>query len=327
MDSVLDLFSSHDEISSPTHESDALRLRRALQRLRINLEDADSEVMEMLEEWQEEAKACEEKEQLAAKKKIMGIGHRVYKVLDPRAPHLKKMAEKLADFLALKGIRSMEQLLRCNIHQMRALWGGIIGERYYHWLKGDDVYVPPTRTSTLGHQHVLEPDLRTNAGAASVLMKLLSKAAARLRRERFYARRLSVHVSFMEERPQTYGRPALPSTWQSGGPTYWEKSTKLPETQDTMTFMNMFSLMWEQVPPGKPLRVGVVLSDLIREDQHQYSLFENPKREMLSRALDGVNDRFGGGTLFYGGQVRAEDAAPTRIPFTRVPRLKEFEGE
>ncbi len=32
---------------------------------------------------------------LAQKKKIMGIGHRVYKVLDPRAPHLKKMAQKL----------------------------------------------------------------------------------------------------------------------------------------------------------------------------------------------------------------------------------------
>src|SRR5574341_1218525 len=32
---------------------------------------------------------------LAQKKKIMGIGHRVYKVLDPRAPHLKAMAIKL----------------------------------------------------------------------------------------------------------------------------------------------------------------------------------------------------------------------------------------
>lgn len=32
---------------------------------------------------------------LARKKKIMGIGHRVYKVLDPRAPHLKKMALQL----------------------------------------------------------------------------------------------------------------------------------------------------------------------------------------------------------------------------------------
>lgn len=33
---------------------------------------------------------------LAQKKKIMGIGHRVYKVLDPRAPHLKRMAQILA---------------------------------------------------------------------------------------------------------------------------------------------------------------------------------------------------------------------------------------
>lgn len=34
---------------------------------------------------------------LAQKKKIMGIGHRVYKVLDPRAPHLKAMAIKLSN--------------------------------------------------------------------------------------------------------------------------------------------------------------------------------------------------------------------------------------
>lgn len=33
---------------------------------------------------------------LANKRKIMGIGHRVYKVLDPRAPHLKRMAQILA---------------------------------------------------------------------------------------------------------------------------------------------------------------------------------------------------------------------------------------
>lgn len=36
---------------------------------------------------------------LANKKKIMGIGHRVYKVLNPRAPHLQKMAIKLTEEL------------------------------------------------------------------------------------------------------------------------------------------------------------------------------------------------------------------------------------
>src|SRR6266498_2280941 len=38
-------------------------------------------------------------EALAQKKKIMGIGHRVYKTLDPRAPHLKHMAQILSSKL------------------------------------------------------------------------------------------------------------------------------------------------------------------------------------------------------------------------------------
>lgn len=36
-------------------------------------------------------------EALSQHKKIMGIGHRIYKTLDPRAPHLKEMAVRLSD--------------------------------------------------------------------------------------------------------------------------------------------------------------------------------------------------------------------------------------
>ena len=50
-------------------------------------------------------------EQLAQKKKIMGIGHRVYKVLDPRAPHLRSMAIKLSQELGEpKYIRMSERI-------------------------------------------------------------------------------------------------------------------------------------------------------------------------------------------------------------------------
>jgi citrate synthase len=38
-------------------------------------------------------------DKLAKKEKIMGMGHAVYKVLDPRAPHLKAMATKLTQEL------------------------------------------------------------------------------------------------------------------------------------------------------------------------------------------------------------------------------------
>ncbi|HAM71799.1 MAG TPA: citrate synthase [Verrucomicrobiales bacterium] len=59
---------------------------------------------------------------LAQKKKIMGIGHRIYKVLDPRAPHLKRMAQKLSAQLGdPKWIQMSERiaelmLTRKNLH-------------------------------------------------------------------------------------------------------------------------------------------------------------------------------------------------------------------
>ena len=61
---------------------------------------ANEGVIHMLEEIgsEEEVDAYVEK-QLAEKKKIMGIGHRVYKTLDPRAPHLRDMAVKLSEKL------------------------------------------------------------------------------------------------------------------------------------------------------------------------------------------------------------------------------------
>ena len=52
-------------------------------------------------------------QQLAEKKKIMGIGHRVYKTLDPRAPHLQKMAVKLSENLGdPKWIRMSERIAK-----------------------------------------------------------------------------------------------------------------------------------------------------------------------------------------------------------------------
>ena len=48
---------------------------------------------------------------LAEKRKIMGIGHRVYKTLDPRAPHLKAMATKLTQQIGeAKWIRMSERI-------------------------------------------------------------------------------------------------------------------------------------------------------------------------------------------------------------------------
>lgn len=73
---------------------------------------ANEGVIHMLEEIGDEKNvdAYIEK-QLAEKKKIMGIGHRVYKTLDPRAPHLRAMAIKLSEKIGEpKWIRMSERI-------------------------------------------------------------------------------------------------------------------------------------------------------------------------------------------------------------------------
>jgi len=73
---------------------------------------ANEGVIHMLQEIGDEDKVdAWVEEQLAQKKKIMGIGHRVYKVLDPRAPHLRTMAIKLSNELGEpKWIRMSERI-------------------------------------------------------------------------------------------------------------------------------------------------------------------------------------------------------------------------
>lgn len=73
---------------------------------------ANEGVIDMLLEIGEEDKVdAWVEDKMAKKAKIMGIGHRVYKVLDPRAPHLQKMAIKLTEELGEpKWIRMSERI-------------------------------------------------------------------------------------------------------------------------------------------------------------------------------------------------------------------------
>jgi hypothetical protein len=69
------------------------------------------------------------------------------------------------------------------------------------------------------------------------------------------------------------------------------------------------------------LRVGVALTGLADQTEHQPDLFDKPKDARLMHAIDAVNEKFGRGALVYG------DAAPdqiSKIAFQRVPKVKEF---
>ena len=74
---------------------------------------ANEGVIHMLQEIGDESKVDGWVEAaLATKKKVMGIGHRVYKTLDPRAPHLRSMAVQLCEQLGEgKWIRMSERIV------------------------------------------------------------------------------------------------------------------------------------------------------------------------------------------------------------------------
>ena len=75
---------------------------------------ANEGVIHMLEQIgnEENVDAYIEKK-LASREKIMGMGHRVYKTVDPRAPHLRAMAAKLSEKIGEpKWIRMSERIAK-----------------------------------------------------------------------------------------------------------------------------------------------------------------------------------------------------------------------
>jgi citrate synthase len=62
---------------------------------------------------------------LSEKKKIMGIGHRVYKVLDPRAPHLREMAVQLSSELGEAKWIEMSERIAAIMKEKKGLYANV----------------------------------------------------------------------------------------------------------------------------------------------------------------------------------------------------------
>jgi len=72
----------------------------------------------------------------------------------------------------------------------------------------------------------------------------------------------------------------------------------------------------------KPLKVAVWLNNLISDEEHNLSFFENERGLQVSEALDEINQKFGKGSVYFGGVSADKEAAPNRIAFTSIPDLE-----
>ena len=219
------------------------------------------------------------------------------------------------------GIERVEQLCAASRDQLRRAWGSIEGERFWLQLRGFELPERASPRGSVGHSHVLGPELRDVAGMRSVLFKLLAKAAMRLRDEKLLAGGMAIRIRFV------------------GKDERFEKDIRFAPIDDTPTLLRVLA---EKLAPleraaasGRwnprrhpPLSVAVTLVELSECDAICGELMgERRRTKNASRLLDDVNRKYGNSALYLGSMAEAVElkAAPMRIPFQTIPNLKREE--
>jgi DNA polymerase-4 len=211
------------------------------------------------------------------------------------------------------GITTVAQLTAADQHRLRHVWGGLEGERMWGLLRGAWLPSAPTTRGSIGHSHVLGPELRTPDGARAVLKKLLVKAAMRLRREDMLSGALAVRIRFI------------------GHELRWERDLAFDPTDDSRELLRLLNGALDsdrrhRPLPGPlnatPLSVSVTLTRLLPRTQSSGSLFApTDATGRVDALVDRINAKFGYNKVYFGSMqlALAHDAAPMRIPFNRIP--------
>ena len=223
------------------------------------------------------------------------------------------------------GIATVAQLCAASREHLRAAWGSVEGDRYWLQLRGFELPERKTERASIGHSHVLGPELRSYDGARSVLFKLLAKAAMRLRHERFLAGGLAIRIRFvgMERR--------------------FERDLAFAPLDDTPTLLKLLgdalrplerALTHGRWNPQRhpPLSVSTTLVRLEASGAVSGELMDGRRRSRdMSALLDAVNRRYGNNALYFSAMQDAltQHAAPMRIAFGQIPQtaLEEDVGD
>ena len=111
---------------------------------------------------------------------------------------------------------------------MRTIWGSVQGERFWNMLRGNDIEEITTKTSTIGHSHVLHPNWRKPDLAKHILNRLVLKAASRLRRKRYFCKKIKIYIKI-----------------KSGYSIEGKK--KFNKINDSITLLEQSDLTWKEI--------------------------------------------------------------------------------
>ncbi len=213
------------------------------------------------------------------------------------------------------GIFTTAQLTATQPKQMRALWGNVNGERMWYALHGYDIQAQPTGRGMYGHGRVLPPELRKIHQCRDIARLLLTKAARRMRRDRYYANKLWLWLDLRE-----------------GG---WFGQRDLPCVNDDQAILNALGVIWDKARYELPkrheiVRVGVTLLNLTSADARQLDMFldddkDRQRWERITFSIDNLNRKFGKRVVSVGPwKLPPGGYAGGKIAYTRIPSAEDF---
>lgn len=202
-----------------------------------------------------------------------------------------------------KGVFKINDLLKLNDQQLKNVWGGIIGLRMAHEIRGEDVTRKSNQTNAYSHEHVLPPELRTKVGAYKILSKLLFKGCSRLRDEGRRAKGLGLQIKCLDG-------------------SRVDKSISFQESDDVFFMNEQLKKCFLEVPDKKIIKVGILLFNLTESGAHQLSFFDDQKKNKINQIMDLINDKHGANTLLSASYLDVVDQAKSRISFQHIPDLK-----
>ncbi|MGB4058033.1 MAG: impB/mucB/samB family protein [Alphaproteobacteria bacterium] len=218
------------------------------------------------------------------------------------------------------GIHDMRGLMKLQPKHLRAIWGSLWGEKMWYYLRGFDLPEEETNRSTIGHSHVLAPEMRAPEQTYMIARRLTMKAAARLRRMEYHADKFS--LSLRTENGNRFGLEA-----------------NCPPSQDSFIFLNLLEILWQsllQETRNKRIKkISVLIYGLIQNKDLnvQGDLFAvaapaaatKQKNEKISKTIDQLNQKFGRDTILLGMTSNQDKSSTgTKIAFTRIPDMEEF---
>ena len=208
------------------------------------------------------------------------------KDLPVNKPH--GIGPKLTEELNSIGIFSCGQLGRFPVPLLIKRFG-VIGERLHEMGLGlDDSPVVPLDeeedAKSISHSVTLEEDTSHPEMLRKVLLQFSERVSRRMRRDRFYGKRVSLTVRYSDF--FTFSKQKTLSKWMNSGNEIFQCAFEI----------------FRSIPHPKPIRLLGVEVSLLKKEWCQMDLFEKrEKKDKLLKAMDRVNERFGDWTLTWAG--------------------------